>query len=36
VRHGPILCGNGSTGEFRAVDFVRATTGAAQATLQVN
>jgi len=34
-RNGPILCGNGSTGEFEAVDFVRVTTGAAQATLQM-
>jgi len=30
-RHGPILCGNGSTGEFQGVDFVRVSTGAAQA-----
>ena len=35
TRHGPILCGNGSTGEFRVTDFARATTGPAQATLQM-
>ena len=34
-RLGPILCGNGSTGEMRAVDLERSATGAAQATLQM-